>query len=94
MVHDLGARKFKDKEMEELDIWGKPVSAALNEFKWALKTLRSGGKVRLSHWLPGCYIRVNGDTLVYSAGTGTESDHGFVLEWHQITATDWQAYGG
>lgn len=79
--------------MDELDIWGNPVSPALHDFKWALKTLRAGGKVRLCNWLPGCYIRVIGNELFYCAGMGTESGP-FVLEWHQIAATDWQSFAG
>lgn len=78
----------------ELDIWGEPVSPASHDFKWALKTLTAGGKVRLSHWLPGCHLRVKGDRLVYSVGTGMESEREFVLEWCQISAIDWQEYGG
>ncbi|SRR6266571_8396301 len=75
----------------KLDIWGRPAKETPHRFEWALAILKAGGKVRLSHWLAGCYICVKGDTLVYSAGMGSESESGFVLEWCQITSTNWQA---
>ena len=73
----------------ELDIWGRPAKSTPHNFEWALKVLRDGGRIRLPHWLEGCYIRVKDGQLIYHSGIGPEGSIGFSLEWHQIASRRW-----
>jgi hypothetical protein len=85
--------------MEELDIWGNPVSPALHEFKWALKTLKAGGKVRRAKWAKGSYVYVNQHNILVFYLNGELSPIRRVREiahncdWQDLSATDWQAHG-
>lgn len=85
--------------MEELDIWGKPAAPALNEFKWALKTLRAGGKARRAKWAEGAYIYVNEHNILIFHLAGELSaarrfnDVPHRCDWQDLSATDWQVIG-
>lgn len=86
--------------MEELDIWGNPVSPALHDFKWALKTLTAGGKVRRDKWAEGTFIFVNQHNILIFHLIGDLSPIRRVREiahqcdWQDLSATDWQESGG
>jgi len=80
--------------LEELDIWGKPVTQT-HAFKWALDTLKAGGKVRRKGWTDGCYIRVNEHNILVFAHSGglsplrrqMETVH--LCDWLDLSARDW-----
>lgn len=80
--------------MEELDIWGKPVTQT-HAFKWALDTLKAGGKVKRKGWQEGCYIRVNEHNILVFFLNGelsplrrvTEVAH--TCDWLDLSARDW-----
>jgi hypothetical protein len=81
---------------EELDIWGKPVTGT-HAFKWALDTLKAGGKVRRKIWAEGDYLRVNKHNILikFYAGDLTACralrEMRYDLEWYEMSAKDWMA---
>ena len=81
--------------LEELDIWGNPVTRK-HPFKWALDVLQTGGRVRRPHWGEGCYIRVNEHNILvrYRAKELTAAralrETRYDLEWSEMIARDWE----